>query len=59
MAIVVIVILVIFGFVFKKFLNKNPKIINDLKAKLMWNSVLRSIHHGYFRLSYESFFNLK
>ena len=57
-AIVLIVLLLIVGFIFKNFVNKNPKIINDLKAKLMWNSVLRSIHQGYYRLSYTSLLDL-
>ncbi len=57
-AIIVIVLLLIIGLILKVFVNKNPKIINDLKAKLMWNSVLRSIHQGYFRLSYASLLDL-
>ena len=57
-AIIVIVLFLIIGLILKVFVNKNPKIINDLKAKLMWNSVLRSIHQGYFRLSYASLLDL-
>ena len=32
------------AFILNKINIRNPKILNDLKAKLMWSAVLRPIH---------------
>ena len=44
-----IIILGIGTLILDKMNKKNPKFLNNLKAKLMWGVILRPIHQGYFR----------
>ena len=52
MSIGFLLLIIILGFgtmLLNKINTKNPQFLTDLKAKLMWSSILRPIHQGYFR----------